>query len=42
VGLENIEQRLTVLYDNDYQINTIRRAEGGRSTCINMPFELSD
>ncbi len=42
VGLENIEQRLTVLYDNDYQINTMRRAEGGRSTCINMPFELSD
>jgi two-component system LytT family sensor kinase len=42
VGLENIEQRLTVLYDNDYQMNTIRRAGGGRSTCINMPFELSD
>jgi two-component system LytT family sensor kinase len=42
VGLENIEQRLTVLYDNDYQINAMRRAEGGRSTCINMPFELSD
>lgn len=42
VGLENIEQRLTVLYDDDYQINTMRRAEGGRSTYINMPFELSD
>jgi two-component system LytT family sensor kinase len=42
VGLANTEQRLSVLYDNDYQINTMRRAEGGRSTCINMPFELSD
>jgi LytS/YehU family sensor histidine kinase len=42
VGLANTDQRLSVLYDNDYQINTMRRAEGGRSTCINMPFELSD
>jgi sensor histidine kinase YesM len=42
VGLANTEQRLSVLYDDDYQINTMRRAEGGRSTCINMPFELSD
>jgi sensor histidine kinase YesM len=42
IGLENTEQRLSVLYENDYQINTMRRAEGGRSTCINMPLELSD
>lgn len=42
VGLANTDQRLSVLYDDDYQINTMRRAEGGRSTCINMPFELSD
>jgi sensor histidine kinase YesM len=42
VGLANTDQRLSVLYDNDYQINTMRRAEGGRSTCINMPFGLSD
>lgn len=42
VGLVNIEQRLTVLYENNYQINTMQRAEGGRITCINMPLELSD
>jgi two-component system LytT family sensor kinase len=42
IGLENTVQRLSVLYENDYQINTIRLANGGRSTCINMPLELSN
>ena len=42
IGLENTVQRLSVLYDNDYQIKTIRLANGGRSTCINMPLELSN
>jgi two-component sensor histidine kinase len=39
VGLANTEQRLSVLYDNDYQINSLRRAEGGRCTCINIPVQ---
>ncbi|MFT5277959.1 MAG: two-component system LytT family sensor kinase [Glaciecola sp.] len=42
VGLENTEQRLSVLYDDDYQLTSIRRTEGGHSTCINMPLELPD
>jgi two-component system LytT family sensor kinase len=41
VGLENTEQRLSVLYDNDYKLTSMRRTEGGHSTCINVPLELS-
>ncbi|WP_412972676.1 sensor histidine kinase [Glaciecola sp. MF2-115] len=41
VGLVNIEQRLAVLYENDYQFNAMKGIEGGRISRINMPFELS-
>lgn len=42
VGLANIEQRLTVLYENDYQLSAMRQSDGGRCTCINIPLELTD
>jgi two-component system LytT family sensor kinase len=39
VGLKNIKQRLSALYNNAYRINAIFEEQGGLTTIIHLPLE---
>jgi sensor histidine kinase YesM len=42
IGLRNIDERLKVLYGNDYTIDLTTRPSGGLKTTITIPFETSE